>query len=185
MCWMDIEAFRSIPAIEKAMRNYKAKQIRKKFLNKKYFFGPNSPASKEARRQTLCAGGRSYGSRLPARPSTPVLREAQKHVRSKLEKVWSIKFTKTPEFLSRNGGCSQLRKSRTNISILQSQTAMVHNYIIQCVHISNLPFYISPSPSWSSHSSILMKPSCYESFCYQKIVLTFSSSLKSNVLVEP
>ena len=51
MCWMEIEAFRGIPASDKHIRDLRAKQLRSKFFCKKYFFGPNSPASKEARRQ--------------------------------------------------------------------------------------------------------------------------------------
>lgn len=54
--------------------------------------------------QVVQAGGGAYGSRLPARPSTPVFREAQKHVRRRLEKKWLADFLSSPEFLERNGG---------------------------------------------------------------------------------
>ena len=47
LCWMDIEAFRRIPHTEERRRDLKAKDIRRKYLNKKYLFGPNSPAGKE------------------------------------------------------------------------------------------------------------------------------------------
>jgi hypothetical protein len=47
MCWMDIEAFRRIPHSEEKKRDMKAKDTRIKYLTKKYFFGPNSPAGKE------------------------------------------------------------------------------------------------------------------------------------------
>lgn len=104
MCWLDIEAFRGIPVSDKYFRNLKAKQVRKAYFNKNYFFGPKSPASKEAQRQVIMAGGLCYGARLPARPLSPVLREAQKHVRARLEKVWLKKFINSPEFLERNRG---------------------------------------------------------------------------------
>ena len=49
------------------------------------------------------------GTRLPARPKTPVFREAQKHVRSRLEKKWLAEFITTPEYLSRHGvECDEL-----------------------------------------------------------------------------
>ena len=46
-CWMDVEAWRRIPPAEERKRDQKAKDIKKQYLNKKYFFGPNSPAGKE------------------------------------------------------------------------------------------------------------------------------------------
>ena len=46
MCWMDIESFRRTPYLEANKRDSKAKDIKSKYLNKKYFFGPNSPASR-------------------------------------------------------------------------------------------------------------------------------------------
>lgn len=53
MCWMEIEAFRGIPVSDKAIRDIKAKQLRSHYFNKKYFFGPSSPATKEQQRQVL------------------------------------------------------------------------------------------------------------------------------------
>ena len=47
MCWMDIEAFRRIPHTEEKRRDLKANDVKVKYFNKKYFFGPNSPAGKE------------------------------------------------------------------------------------------------------------------------------------------
>ena len=47
LCWMDIEAFRRIPHNEEKKRDNKAKEIKVKYLNKKYFFGANSPAGKD------------------------------------------------------------------------------------------------------------------------------------------
>lgn len=102
MCWMDIESFRGIPSSNELIRNIKAKKIRKDHLNKSYYFGSNSPAAKETQRMTMQAGGGNYGARLPARPSTPVLREVQKHVRARLEKRWLAEFMMSPEFVKRN-----------------------------------------------------------------------------------
>jgi len=105
MCWLDIEAFRAIPAVDKAVRNLKAKHLRKQYFTKNYYFGSNSPASKEAQRQTVLAGGNSSTTmHLPARPRTPVFREAQKHVRASLEKVWLVQFMNTPGIMERHKG---------------------------------------------------------------------------------
>lgn len=46
-CWMDVEAWRRITPAEERKRDQKSKDIKKAYLNKKYFFGPNSPAGKE------------------------------------------------------------------------------------------------------------------------------------------
>ena len=54
MCWMDIEAFRRIGHTEERKRDLKAKDIKIKYLNKKYFFGPNSPAGKEGQEKVSC-----------------------------------------------------------------------------------------------------------------------------------
>ena len=51
MCWMEIEHFRSMSICETKLRDTKARQIRKQFFNKSYFFGPQSPANKEQQLQ--------------------------------------------------------------------------------------------------------------------------------------
>ena len=47
LCWMDIEAFKRIPHCDEKKREHKSTDIKRKYFNKKYFFGPNSPAGKE------------------------------------------------------------------------------------------------------------------------------------------
>ena len=51
MCWLDIETFKRLPHHADDKRDEKAKEIREKYLNKKYFFGPNSPATKDEQNQ--------------------------------------------------------------------------------------------------------------------------------------
>ncbi len=51
MFWMEIEAFRGIPASQRHLRDVSAKHLRSKYFSRKYYFGPSSPASKEAQRQ--------------------------------------------------------------------------------------------------------------------------------------
>ena len=57
LCWMDIESFRALPVGDKVLRNVKAKHLKSTYFNSKYFFGPNSPANKEACRQVGTENG--------------------------------------------------------------------------------------------------------------------------------
>lgn len=100
LCWMDIEHFRRMPQTDEKKRDEKAKEIKNKYLNKKYFFGPNSPAGKEGQDKVMAAGG-GYGKLLEDRPPNPVILEAQKYVRDRLEKKWLPLFLATPEFAER------------------------------------------------------------------------------------
>jgi hypothetical protein len=54
ICWLEIEALRRIPVAQVDARNRKASTIRRKFFNINYFFGPNSPASKEEQDKVKC-----------------------------------------------------------------------------------------------------------------------------------
>lgn len=47
LCWMDIEYFRRMLQIDEKKRDEKVKEIKNKYLNKKYFFGFNSFVGKE------------------------------------------------------------------------------------------------------------------------------------------
>lgn len=47
LCWMDIEYFRCMLQIDEKKRDEKVKEIKNKYLNKKYFFGFNSFVGKE------------------------------------------------------------------------------------------------------------------------------------------
>ncbi|XP_062622308.1 regulator of G-protein signaling 22-like isoform X4 [Saccostrea cucullata] len=100
LCWMDIEHFRRMPQVDEKKRDEKAKEIKTKYLNKKYFFGPNSPAGKEGQDKVMAAGG-GYGKLLEDRPPNAVILEAQKYVRDRLEKKWLPLFLATPEFAER------------------------------------------------------------------------------------
>lgn len=45
--WIDIEEFLHIPHTEILLRNGKAQLIKSSYLHKKYFFSPDSPATKD------------------------------------------------------------------------------------------------------------------------------------------
>ena len=48
MAWTEMETFQRIPRTIEDKRNKKAKEIRQGYLNSRYFFGPDSPATREA-----------------------------------------------------------------------------------------------------------------------------------------
>ncbi|XP_066480490.1 regulator of G-protein signaling 22 [Tiliqua scincoides] len=87
MCWIDIEQFRGMLHKDKAQREEKCKEIKNKYLNKKYFFGPNSPATKEEQEQIMKLGG-GWGQILHERVTPLILLEIQKYIQLRLEKKW-------------------------------------------------------------------------------------------------
>ncbi|XP_053571891.1 regulator of G-protein signaling 22 [Bombina bombina] len=108
MCWIDLEQFRRMPHKEKEKRQEKAKDIKNKYLNKKYFFGPNSPATRDQQEQVMqLAGG--WGRILHDRLSSNVLIEIQKYVRMRIEKKWLPLFLATEEFRERWKAQAQMK----------------------------------------------------------------------------
>ncbi|XP_056186433.1 regulator of G-protein signaling 22 [Falco biarmicus] len=87
MCWLDIEQFRKMLHKDKEKREEKSKDIKNKYLNKSYFFGPNSPATREKQEQLMHSGG-GWGQILHDRLSAAVLLEIQQCVQERLEKQW-------------------------------------------------------------------------------------------------
>lgn len=49
MAWTDMETFRRVPRFMEEKRDKKAREIRENWLGKKYFFGSDSPATREGR----------------------------------------------------------------------------------------------------------------------------------------
>ncbi|NXJ74082.1 RGS22 protein, partial [Trogon melanurus] len=87
MCWLDIEQFRKMLHKDKEKREEKSKDIKNKYLNKKYFLGPNSPATREQQEQLMRSSG-GWGQILHDRLSAAVLLEIQQCVQKRLEKQW-------------------------------------------------------------------------------------------------
>ena len=47
MAWTDMETFRRLPRFMEEKRDQKAKDVKTAWLTKKYFFGLDSPATRE------------------------------------------------------------------------------------------------------------------------------------------
>ncbi|KAJ1193286.1 hypothetical protein NDU88_002585 [Pleurodeles waltl] len=100
MCWVDIERFRRMSYKEREKREEKSKDIKTKYLNKKYFFGHNSPATRHQQEQVMQLGG-GWGKILQDRLASAVLLEVQKYVRMRIEKKWLPLFLATDEYRER------------------------------------------------------------------------------------
>ncbi|XP_043736398.1 regulator of G-protein signaling 22 [Cervus elaphus] len=100
MCWTDIEQFRRITYRDRKQREAKSIYIKNKYLNKKYFFGPNSPASVSQQDQIMNLSG-GWGKILHEQLDAAVLIEIQKHVLNRLENVWLPLFLASEQFAAR------------------------------------------------------------------------------------
>ncbi|XP_064248958.1 regulator of G-protein signaling 22 isoform X3 [Passer domesticus] len=87
MCWLDIEEFRKTFHKDKEKSDEKSKDIKTKYLNNEYFFGPNSPATREQQEELMHSGGGRRQS-LHDQLSAAVLLEVQQCVQKRLEKQW-------------------------------------------------------------------------------------------------
>ncbi|XP_031214305.1 regulator of G-protein signaling 22 isoform X2 [Mastomys coucha] len=100
MCWIDIEQFRRIVFKDQKQREAKSIYIKNKYLNKKYFFGPRSPASLQQQNQIMLHSG-GWGKILHEQLDASVLVEIQRHVLNRLENVWLPLFLSSEQFASR------------------------------------------------------------------------------------
>ncbi|KAM5281046.1 regulator of G-protein signaling 22 [Ctenodactylus gundi] len=108
MCWTDIEQFRRIKHSDQNQREAKSIYIKNKYLNKKYFFGPNSPASLHQQNQIMQLSG-GWGKILHEQFNAPVLIEVQKLVLNRLENVWLPLFLASEQFAARQKIKVQMR----------------------------------------------------------------------------
>ncbi|XP_035246777.1 regulator of G-protein signaling 22 [Anguilla anguilla] len=107
MCWLDIEQYKRLPQKDRAQREERSKDIRSRYISRKYFFGPNSPASREQQEEVIRQGG-GWGRILHGRLLGPMLAEVQDHARRRIEKKWLPLFLATPEFAERQKVKSQV-----------------------------------------------------------------------------
>uniref|UniRef100_A0A8C9XSI4 RGS domain-containing protein n=1 Tax=Sander lucioperca TaxID=283035 RepID=A0A8C9XSI4_SANLU len=99
-CWLDLEQYRRTPQKDKAVRQERSSHIATKYLNRKYFFGSDSPATTEQQNDILRLAGGLERLKLEC-PSIPVVVEIQAIIRSHIEKKWLPLFLSTAEFTER------------------------------------------------------------------------------------
>ncbi|XP_056378357.1 regulator of G-protein signaling 22 isoform X2 [Hyla sarda] len=107
-CWVDLEHLRRASHKKKEERLETSKDIKNKYLNKKYFFGPNSPATRDQQEQVMMLAG-GWGKILHDRLPPTVVTEIQKYVRMRIEKKWLPMFLSTEEFRERQKRKSQMK----------------------------------------------------------------------------
>ncbi|XP_044150762.1 regulator of G-protein signaling 22 [Bufo gargarizans] len=107
-CWLDLEHLRRGSHRKKEERLETSKDIKNKYLNKKYFFGPNSPATRDQQEQVMMLAG-GWGKLLHDRLPPTVVTEIQKYVRMRIEKKWLPMFLSTEEFRERQKRKSQMK----------------------------------------------------------------------------
>ncbi|KAM4027004.1 regulator of G-protein signaling 22 isoform 2-T2 [Anomaloglossus baeobatrachus] len=107
-CWLDLEHLRRGSHKNKEERLEASKDIKDKYLNKKYFFGPNSPATSDQQEQVMMMAG-GWGKLLHDRLPLVVITEIQKYVRMRIERKWLPMFLATEEFTERRKLKSQMK----------------------------------------------------------------------------
>ncbi|XP_047196784.1 regulator of G-protein signaling 22 [Hippoglossus stenolepis] len=99
-CWLDLEQYRRTPQKDKAVKQERSSHIATKYLNRKYFFGPESPASTEQQNDILYLAGGLERLKLECL-SNRVVVEIQDIIRNHIEKTWLPQFLSTAEFTER------------------------------------------------------------------------------------
>ncbi|XP_074510625.1 regulator of G-protein signaling 22 isoform X2 [Sebastes fasciatus] len=99
-CWLDLEQYRRTPQKDKAVRQERSTHIATKYLNRKYFFGSDSPATTEKQNDILRLAGGLERLTLECL-SNPVVVEIQDIVRNHIENKWLPLFLSTAEFTER------------------------------------------------------------------------------------
>ncbi|XP_072251170.1 regulator of G-protein signaling 22 [Leuresthes tenuis] len=100
MCWLDLEQYRRTPQKDRAVRQERSSHIATKYLNRKYFFGSDSPATEKQQDDVLRLTGGLERLKLECL-SNPVVMEIQDVVRNHIEETWLPLFLSTAEFTER------------------------------------------------------------------------------------
>ncbi|XP_071324292.1 regulator of G-protein signaling 22 isoform X2 [Trachinotus anak] len=99
-CWLDLEHYRRTPQRDRAVKQERSSHIATKYLNRKYFFGPDSPASAEQQNDILHLAGGLERLKLECLSNVVVV-EIQDIIRNHIEKSWLPQFLSTAEFTER------------------------------------------------------------------------------------
>ncbi|CAN8183799.1 unnamed protein product [Coccothraustes coccothraustes] len=124
MCWLDIEEFKKMLQKDKEKSDEKSKGIKTKYLNNEYFFGPNSPATREQQEELMHSGGGRRQS-LHDQLSAAVLLQVQQCVQKRLEKQW------LPLFLAdEHHGAEEEAKHADNKSVSSSSEIIAFRKVL-------------------------------------------------------
>ncbi|XP_029359585.1 regulator of G-protein signaling 22 [Echeneis naucrates] len=99
-CWLDLEQYRRTKHRDKAVKLEKSVHVAKNYLNRKYFFGPDSPASTEQQNYILHLAGGLEHLTLGCL-SNMVVMQIQDIISSHIETTWLPQFLSTAEFTER------------------------------------------------------------------------------------
>ncbi len=100
-CWVDVEGFKRMSHEDELIRDTKAAEIKSKYMTRKYFFGPNSPATTKEQEMVLALAG-GWGKQIvPERPPNVMITEVGRYTRDRLERKWLSMFLATPSFAVR------------------------------------------------------------------------------------
>ncbi|KAK7930671.1 hypothetical protein WMY93_007066 [Mugilogobius chulae] len=99
-CWLDLEHYRRTPQTDTALRLERSTHLVNRYLNRKYFFGSESPASIDQQHEILRMTGGLERLKLDCL-SNVVVTEIQDIIRSHIEATWLPEFLSTPEFEQR------------------------------------------------------------------------------------
>ncbi|KAL2084787.1 hypothetical protein ACEWY4_020305 [Coilia grayii] len=111
LCWLDLEQLRRTSTKQQEQRLQHSRAIKTKYLNRKYFFGPGSPATKHQQEELIhLAGG--WGQLLQRGLSDAALIEMQNVVRSRIERKWLPVYLATPDFAERQKLQPQVEEQR-------------------------------------------------------------------------
>ncbi|XP_071836453.1 regulator of G-protein signaling 22-like isoform X2 [Apostichopus japonicus] len=172
LCWLDIESFRRTPHLESVKRDGKAKDIKTKYLNKKYYFGSKSPATRKQQNEAMMAGG-GWGKLLLERTPTPILLEVQKHVRERLERKWLPIFICTEGFQSRQSPNMKLSDLMDDLLFNRRKRSQAIYKILESR-------WVSSSKEIISFRQALQNPFTCQQF--RKFVSVKGENLENNVL---
>uniref|UniRef100_A0A667ZVM4 Regulator of G protein signaling 22 n=1 Tax=Myripristis murdjan TaxID=586833 RepID=A0A667ZVM4_9TELE len=171
-CWLDLEQYRRTPHRDKALRQQRSSHIADKYLSRKYFFGPDSPAS--AQQQS------DVRQRLKLeRLSRAVVEEIQQIVRSHIERTWLPQFLATAEFTQRQKHKASRNHKARNLKLRHPEkTALVQSSHVSLRQVDGL--WMSSFKEILAFRRILLNPvTCLQ---FQHFVSTKGEFLENDVL---
>uniref|UniRef100_A0A493TTC9 Regulator of G protein signaling 22 n=1 Tax=Anas platyrhynchos platyrhynchos TaxID=8840 RepID=A0A493TTC9_ANAPP len=155
---------------DKEGREEKSKDIKNKYLNKKYFFGPNSPATRQQQEQLMHSGG-GWGQILHDRLPPAVLLEIQQCIQKRLEEQWLPLFL-ADEQRGAEGQAKVKDKTEDLLSQKQEKTTRMWK------HVDNK--WVSSSSEIIAFRKVLLNPVTANQF--QRFVSLKGDLLENGVL---